>query len=179
MAMIGIKVILGVLFLGLSCVAGFSMLHLMGAPHTPHAKLLRIVHKASGGTAIALYAVLAVMCIASLVGNGGSVSPAIAIHLAFGALFIPFVLLKVTIVEKYPELRSRLFAIGTVLFALTFVIFFTSALAHLAADYRPGASAEVPTIAEEELTLGRELFIIKCAKCHRLDRPLLARKSLS
>jgi hypothetical protein len=175
MEVLSIKMLLAVLFLGFSCGAFFTMLHLLGAPHTPHARTLRIVHRTCGGIAAILYVITAVACITGAAQTGGELSPRAAFHLTFGALFVPFILLKIAIVEKYPELRNRLFTIGTVLFAVVFVIFFTSTAAYLA---RGGSGASVETaLLSEDITLGRQLFVIKCAKCHRLDRPLSARKT--
>jgi hypothetical protein len=176
MAIVGIKALFGVLFVGFACVAFLTMLHLLGTPHTPHGRILRLVHRLSGGIAVALYVVISVICIAGAAQDGIEISPRGAIHMAFAALFIPFILAKVVIVEKYPELRNRLFAIGTVLFAVVFVIFFTSATAFLVSGTKgaPGAAAWEP---DEQVSLGRELFVIKCAKCHRLDIALSARKT--
>jgi hypothetical protein len=175
MAVIGVKAILSTLFLASACVAFFTMLHLLGAPHTPHAKVLRVVHRSAGGAAVGLYVVTSIICMAGLRG-GESLSPGMVMHLTFGVLFIPFILIKVVIVEKYPELRNRLFTIGTVLFAIAFVIFFTSMTVPSGPGARPRPGEEM-TAEPEAISLGRDLFVVKCAKCHRLDRALSARKT--
>jgi hypothetical protein len=175
MAVISVKAVLSILFLASAGIAFFSMLHLLGAPHTPHAKTLRIVHRASGGAAIALYVITAITCMAGW-RAGGDLSPMATFHLTFGALFIPFVLIKVVIVEKYPELRNRLFAVGTVLFAVIFVIFFTSITTPPVRGGRP-VPRETQSAETEALSLGKDLFVVKCAKCHRLDRALSATKT--
>lgn len=122
-----------------------------------------------------LYVITSVACIAAW-RSGADLSPRMAIHLTFGALFIPFILLKVVIVEKYPELRNRLFGIGTVLLAVVFALFFTSitSLVGRGGGPRPGEELSVET---EAISLGRDLFGVKCAKCHRLDRALSTRKT--
>jgi hypothetical protein len=176
MEVIGIRVILGILFLVFACVAFLTMLHLLGTSHTPHGRILKVVHRVSGGIAIVLYIVLAVSCIAGIERGGPEISPRAAIHIAFSALFIPFALAKIVIVEKYPELRNRLFAIGTVLFGLAFVIFFTSATSSFVEGKGPSGTAATRE-SEEYVSLGKELFVTKCAKCHRLDVALSARKS--
>ena len=176
MAFAGIKLLLGVLFLGCACVAFFTMLHLLGTPNAPRAKLLRIIHRASGGIGVMLYVVISVMCI-GVFNRAGGLSSITVGHLVFGSLFIPMILMKVVIVEKYPELRNRLFSIGTILFAIVFVLVFTSAFSHLTGrnetDY---TNAEARTSLD--LGLGKDLFVVKCAKCHRLDRPLSERMTL-
>jgi len=122
---------------------------------------------------VALYVIVSAMCIAGLGREGTSLSPAIAVHLTFASIFIPMILMKIVIVEKYPELRNRLFGVGTVLFAVVFVMFFTSTFAHFAEspeDEDAGAEAR----ASVDLALGKDLFVVKCAKCHRLDKTLSA-----
>jgi hypothetical protein len=172
---IGVKLVTGILFLGFSCVAFFSMLHLLGAPHTPHSKVLRIVHRVSGAIAVILYVFTAIACVTGAMRAGGQLSPRAALHVTFGALFIPFILIKVVIVEKYPELRNRLFTMGTVLFAVVFVIFFTSITDYLTPRAEV-AQEEAVSMDAQMISMGKELFTIKCAKCHRLDRALTARK---
>jgi hypothetical protein len=175
MAAISAKGLLSVLFLATACVAYFTMLHLLGAPHTPHGRTLRIIHRLSGGISVALYIITSVACIAAW-RSGADLSPRTAIHLTFGALFIPFIVLKVVIVEKYPELRNRLFGIGTVLLAVVFVLFFTSVTTLMGRGEEPRPGEELSANAEA-ISLGRDLFVVKCAKCHRLDRALSTRKT--
>jgi hypothetical protein len=173
MAIEGMKLVLSTLFLGLACVAFFSMLHLLGTPNAPSAKVLRIIHRSSGGLAVILYVILSVMCIAGLGQDGAHLSPAAALHVVLASIFIPMILMKIVIVEKYPELRNRLFGVSTVLFVVVFVIFFTSAFARLeGANQTEGMGAEAR--ASVDLALGKDLFVVKCAKCHRLDKALSA-----
>ena len=173
MTLAGIKFVLSTLFLALACVAFFSMLHLLGTPNAPRAKLLRIIHRSSGGLAVVLYIIVSLMCISGLGRQDTGLSPAIAVHLTFASIFIPMILMKIVIVEKYPELRNRLFAVGTVLFAVVFVMFFTSTFAHFAQPTEAeDAGAEARTSVD--LALGKDLFVVKCAKCHRLDKALSA-----
>jgi hypothetical protein len=173
MVLADIKFALGALFLAAACVAFFSMLHLLGTPNAPRGRILRIVHRSSGGLAVILYIVLSIMCIAGLGQPGTGLSPATAFHLAFASIFLPLILMKIVIVEKYPELRNRLFGVGTVLFAVVFVTFFTSTAARVA---EPGAAEETGAEirASVDLALGKDLFVVKCAKCHRLDKALSA-----
>jgi hypothetical protein len=171
-----VNVFLGIVFLASACVAFLTMLHLLGAPHTPHAKALRIVHRVSGWATVVLYVIVAGICAARFPESDTGLSPRLAIHLTFGALFIPMILLKIIIVERYPELRNRLFTVGAVIFAIVFVLAFTSSMVRIV----QGDELQVgkPAVTDyEEISLGRDLFVVKCAKCHRLDRPLSARKT--
>jgi hypothetical protein len=173
MLLADIKFVLSALFLTLACVAFFSMLHLLGTPNAPRAKLLRIVHRSSGGLAVALYIIISAMCIAGPGREGTGLSTVIAFHLTFASIFVPMILMKIVIVEKYPELRNRLFGVGTVLFAIVFVIFFTSTFAHVT-ESTEAEDAGTEARASVDLTLGRDLFVVKCAKCHRLDKAISA-----
>jgi len=184
MDVVSTKLLLSLVFLAAACVAFFSMLHVLGAPHTPRLRVLRITHRISGGVAVILFIVLAIMCIVGPLRGRGVVGARSALHLTFAALFIPLILMKILIVERYPELRSRLFGVGTMLFAVVFVLFFTSTLEHMAGGGAPGltgtpmpAAGPAADLSVEDLALGKDLFVIKCAKCHRLDRALSARKT--
>ncbi len=176
MSVVGVKVLVGTLFFIFSGLAFVSMLHMLGAAHTPHAKALRIIHRAAGGMAVILYIVVAVMCIVIDVRQAGDLSPRGAVHFLFGALFIPFIVLKILIVEKYPELRNRLLAVGSILFAIVFVIFSTSSAFYLVRAVGKVPSEIQPRLGED-LSFEKELFVVKCSKCHRLDKPLSARKT--
>jgi len=176
MSAIEVKVLLGAFFFALSCVAFLSMLHLLGAPDSGHAKTLRMIHRTTGIVAVVLYAIVSVMCIVLPLRQGRVLSPGGAIHLSFAALFIPFILVKILIVEKYPELRNRLFVIGSVLFALVFVIFFTSGFVHIFRGSQPQVARSAGAPARDP-SVDREIFVVRCSKCHRLDRPLSASKT--
>lgn len=164
---------LEILFLGFAGAAFFTMLHLLGTPTSPRAKLLRVIHRAGGGIAVLLYIVIAVLCIRDLRAGEG-LSSLMAVRFSFGSLFAPMILMKIVIVEKYPELRNKLFGIGTVVFTVVVVVFFTSVFSNLMEKDLPGP-ADTETRMSLDLGLAKDLFVVKCAKCHRLDRPLSAR----
>jgi hypothetical protein len=176
MSIIALKVLAGTLFVILAGLAFGTMLHLLGAPSSPHAKALRIFHRTVGGLAIVLYVLVAVMCIVIDLRKGGDLSPRGSIHFMAAALFIPLIVLKILIVEKYPELRNRLLAVGSILFALAFLTFATSSGFYLvrAVGTVPG---EIQPRQGEDLSFEKGLFVVKCSKCHRLDKPLAARKT--
>jgi hypothetical protein len=177
MAISGIRFMLEILLLGFACSAFFTMLHLLATPNAPYGKILRVVHRASGGIAVALYVIIAVMCIGD-VRDAGGLSPVMAVRLGFGALFVPMILMKIVIVQKYPELRNRLFGVGTALFAVVFVLFFSSAVSHFLTTGGEDATRHEAR-ASLDLGLGKDLFVVKCAKCHKLDRSLSARMTPS
>jgi hypothetical protein len=176
MSIVGLKVLAGTLFFLLSGLAFVTMLHLLGAPSSPHAKALRIIHRAAGVIAVILYIAVAATCIALDLRRGGELTPRGSIHFMVAVAFIPLVVLKVLIVERYPELRNRLFGLGSIIFAVVFLIFATSAGFYLvrAIGTVPG---EIQPRPGEDLSFEKELFVVKCSKCHRLDKALAVRKT--
>ena len=176
MSIVALKILAGTLFLVFSGAAFAAMVHLLGAPGSPHAKALRIIHRACGGIAVALFALVAVICVAVDLRRGGDLSPRAAMHFVFAASFIPLVVLKVLIVERYPELRNRLFGIGSFLFVLAFLVFATSSGYYLVRAIGTVPSEIQPKLGEN-LSFEKELFVVKCSKCHRLDKPLAAKKT--
>ena len=172
MGLIDIRFLLDILFVVFASGAFFTMLHLLASPTTPQARLLRIIHRAAGGIAVGLFVIITLLCIGYL-RHGQGFTPVLAVRFAFGSLFVPMMLMKSVIVEKYPELRNRLFSIGTVVYAAVFVMFLASALSLV---MRGSSAATAPGEARTslDLSLGKDLFVVKCAKCHRLDRALSA-----
>jgi len=176
MSIISLRVLAGTLFFVFACIGFVAMLHLLGAPSSPHTKLLRIIHRAAGGVALILFIGTAVMCIVIDVRRGGDLSPRGSLHFMAATLFIPLVILKILILQRYPELRNRLFALGSILFAVVFLIFASSSGYYLvrAVGSVPG---EIQPRIGEDLSFEKELFVVKCSKCHRLDKTLAARKT--
>ncbi len=168
-----IHAVLGLIFLISSSVAYFTMLHLMGSDST--AKHLRLLHRISGLVAVTLFIIISVICLISY--RDSELLPRGAIHFASAALFIPLVIIKIVIVEKYPELRNRLLTFGTIVYSLVFLIFFTSS-AYTLIGFPHGKAPETTQLETKslrrDLVLGKDLFISKCSKCHRLDIPLSA-----
>ncbi len=157
-------------FAGLMFVAYFTMLHLLGSSSTGYAKLLRTVHRIAGALAIALYAAIMVVILVRLKQTHVAASPHILLVMVLSSLMLPLLVAKIVIVEKYPELRNRLFTIGTVLLIFGYAIF---AMALVALKLPQPVSTE----ARAEFTSGRQLFASKCSKCHRLEKPLTVQKT--
>jgi hypothetical protein len=174
MSIVGVQVLIGTLFFLFAALDFVLMLHLLGVPGTTHAKGLRIVHKAVGVLVVALYIVVAAICIVVNVRQSGDLGPRGAVHFLFAVLFVPFVVLKVLIIERYPELRNRLLAIGTIIFAIVFVVFATSSAFYLVRAIGKGPS-QIQSQLGEDFSAEKELFVTRCSKCHRLDKALSAK----
>ncbi len=159
-----------VCFIGSISAAYFTMLHLLGSPHTSHAKLLRIFHRVAGSLTILSFAAIVLsLSLGQLRGEGRLEGYPFVLFL-LGSLMVPLFLAKIVIVERYPELRNRLFTIGSVLLVLGYAVFVTGIL-------KPGLRTQVAPESAKTLTAGRDIFAIKCSKCHRLEKALTARKS--
>jgi len=156
-------------FAGLIFLAYFTMLHLLGSPHTPHGRSLRIIHRIAGSLGIVAYGAIMVRVALSLRHDAEAAYLLVLVILA--SLMLPLLVAKIVIVEKYPELRNRLFTIGTVLLIFGFAIFVTALVGGR-------TSGRPPAETGERLAVGRNLFATKCAKCHRLEKALIATKSV-
>jgi hypothetical protein len=161
--------VLALLFVAFGAISFFTMLHLMGTGHTPRARALRAVHRLSELLAILVFAVVVIGDVMDLVRFGLSVRGVILITLA--AILIPLLIVKNLISEKYPELRSRLISIGTTVLVIVFVFSAASAIFHYV-ESREATGADRRTAAQVDVALGKDLFVTKCSKCHRLDTAL-------
>jgi len=166
---VSLDFVLAILFLIFGAVSFFTMLHLMGAGHTKHARLLRAIHRISEILAILVFAAIIIGDIMNLVASGFSVRGGVILTL--GAVLIPLVIVKNLISERYPELRNRLISIGTTVLVIVFVLSAASAIFRYVEPGRTEAAAGRAR-PDADLALGRDMFVAKCSKCHRLDTPL-------
>jgi hypothetical protein len=162
--------ILAALLLTFGCISFFTMLHLMGTGHTKHERALRNFHRFSELLTIAVFAAIVIGEIADLAESGLSTRGIILATLA--AILIPLFIIKNLISEKYPELRNRLISIGTTVLVGVFVLAAAVAIFHYVEFTGHAAGAGGIGEPEADLALGRELFVAKCSKCHRLDAAL-------
>lgn len=166
---IGILWIVFAIGLGVtSTIAYIVMLHVTGSPLSADTKTVRLIHRAMGGLAILFFATLILLSIKQGRQSQGVLGIASMIALVSGSLFIPLLVAKIVIIEKYPELRNRLFTLGTVLFLFAFSTFLTALLPKVT-----GSKQEILEIASDsDFAIGRDLFVVKCSKCHRIESVL-------
>jgi hypothetical protein len=164
-----LDLVLAFLFIAFGAVSFFTILHLMGTGHTRHGRALRNVHRISELLAILVFAAIIARDIMVIVESGFSLRGGIMITL--GAVLVPLLIIKNLISEKYPELRNRLISIGATVLVFVFVFSAASALLFY---FESGEAVEAAKHAGPpvDLALGKDLFVAKCSKCHRLDTPL-------
>jgi len=170
------KSILAVFFLLAGIIALFSMLTLMGkTERKADAKLLRRLHKGSGLVFAALLLVISYFCVKYWASAGDQISTRAVFHgvLAF-AVIIVFVL-KLLIVRFYKQFLKFVPVMGLTVFALSFIVFKTSAGYFFLRTFCAHAeSSEIstpsPPVLKGKIDNGAALFSSKCASCHSTDR---------
>jgi len=170
------KSILAVFFLLAGIIALFSMLTLMGkTERKADAKLLRRLHKGSGFVFAALLLVISYFCVKYWASAGDQISTRAVFHgvLAFSVIIV-FVL-KLLIVRFYKQFLKFVPVMGLTVFALSFIVFKTSAgyffLRTFCADAGSSEiSAPSPTVLKGKIDNGAALFSSKCSSCHSTDR---------
>ena len=172
----GVSILWLILPIGLgvtSAIAYLVMLYITGSSSAADSKTMRMIHRAMGALAVLFYALLIVLSIRQGRQSQGVLSSISMIVLVSASLFIPVLIAKIVIIERYPELRNRLFTLGTVLFIFGLS---TSLVALL--PKATGSGQELLEIAgESDFVMGRDLFVVKCSKCHRIESVLTAERS--
>ena len=168
------KSFLAVFFLLAGIVALFSMLTLMGkTERRADTKLLRRLHKGAGLVFALLLLVISYLCAEYWASAGEQISTRAVLHsiLAF-AVIIVFVL-KLLIARFYKQFLKFVPVMGLTVFALSFIVFATSAgyffLRTLCADAKFSEISAPPPMLKGEIDRGAALFRSKCASCHSAD----------
>lgn len=152
-------------------IAYLLMLHLTGSSTAN--KGFRILHRTMGGLAILFWVGVVVLTMRQARQSHGILSSTSTTITILSSLFLPILIAKVVIIRKYPELRNRLFTLGTILFAFGFSMFLIALLPQVT-----GSSQALLEIAgESDFVIGRDLFVVKCSKCHRIESILTADRS--
>lgn len=171
-----LKSILSVFFILAGLIAVICMLNLMGKKERKVSeKLLRNLHKGMGGVFALLLLVISILCMKYWASAGDQISTRAVFHgvLAFAVIII--FILKLLIVRFYKQFLRFVPAIGLTVFALSFIVFMTSAGFFFLRT--PDAQSEpfeisIPseTILQGKTEKGGALFNRKCASCHYADR---------
>src|SRR5258708_15024758 len=135
-------------------------------------------HRIGGYLFIALFCVMGYFMLARL-GDAGSASPGIMIHLTLAMVLSPLLFVKVLIARYYKSYYSLLMPIGLVIFVLAFVLIGITAgpsLVHQARMQTVSLEAIDLPPASIDLNLAAATMEKRCSKCHNLDRIAGARK---
>lgn len=176
MSLFLIKSILATFFLLAGLISIISMLTLMGrSGRKVSANFLRKTHKISGFVFCILLIVISYFCIKYWVTAGDQLSArAISHGILALALIITFIL-KVSIVQFYKQFLKYVPVMGMLVFALSFIVFSTSAgfffLRTLCVKGETIEAAAAPkTDLQGNIERGATIFNNKCSACHYADR---------
>src|SRR6266849_5506149 len=129
-------------------------------------------HRIGGYLFIALFCVMGYFMLARL-GDAGSASPGIMIHLTLAMVLSPLLFVKVLIARYYKSYSSLLMPIGLVIFVLSFVLIGITAgpsLVHRARIQTVSLEAIDLPPAAIDINLAAATMEKRCSKCHNLDR---------
>ena len=159
--MMHLKLAISFLFIAVGTVAVLTMLYVMGRPEkkiSPGA--LRNTHRAMGLIFAISLLVLAWIGSRFVGAMGDGMSLRAVFHAVFAVGLVAVLLMKILIVKFYRELMRFVPTMGLIVFALAFVVFFTSAGFHFARELRPEPSAMIEegkdTEAGEDADAGSE-----------------------
>ncbi len=170
------KSVLAIFFLLAGFIAVISMLNLLGKKERKVSdKVLRRLHKSMGCVFAVLLLVISILCVKYWASAGDQISTRAVFHsvLAF-AVIIVFVF-KLLIVRFYKQFLKLVPVMGLTVFALSFIVFKTSAgfffIRSLVAQSEP-SEISIPsgTLLQGKAEEGEVLFTSKCASCHYADK---------
>jgi len=173
MSLFHFKSILAIFFLLTGLIAVICMLTLMGRSERKiSAVFLRRLHKGAGFVFAILFLVISYLCIKYVAIIGDKLSLRAVLHggLALGLFIVLF--LKLSIVRFYKQFSRYVPGLGMTVFALTFVVFSTSAGFFLLSTSKQSVVEEKRSSGEilADLELGKALFEENCFFCHYADR---------
>ena len=171
-----VKSILGLILLLAGFIAFLSMLTLMGKKEKKlSVQFLKRTHKTAGVIFFILLLVISYLCLKYWARAGDQISSRAALHsvLAFGLVII--FLIKISIIRFFKQFLRYAPTLGMIVFALTFVVFSSSAGYYFLRHFCGPSAPEVkmtPTSAElqPDKEKGQTLFSAKCAGCHYADK---------
>jgi cytochrome c2 len=167
------KSMFAIFFLAFGLMAVICMLTLMGrAERKISATFLRRLHKMFGGIFAGLYLVIGYFCLhyVKMLGDGMSTRAVFHGVLAL-ALFIVLAL-KLSMVQFYKQFLRYAPGLGMTVFALAFVVFFTSAgyFFLVTGQTKEVGEAISETSMDADADRGQILFDNQCSFCHYADR---------
>lgn len=176
MSLFLIKSILSTFFFLSGLIALLCMFILMGKTERKiSSNLLRKLHKSSGFVFTALLFVISYICIKYWAMAGDQLSTRAVLHAVLAlALFIVF-FLKILIVRFYKKFLKLVPVMGMTVFALSFIVFCTSAGFFFLRSL--SAKSETPEISipsqvklQGNIEKGATLFKSLCSSCHYADK---------
>ena len=176
MSLFLIKSILAMFFLLAGLIAVICMFTLMGKSERKiSANFLRKTHKISGFVFCALLVLISYFCIKYWVVVGDQLSARAVSHGILALTLIIVFILKLSIVQFYKQFLRFVPVMGMMVFALSFIVFSTSAgfffLRTLCVKGETIEAAAAPkTDLQGNIERGATIFNNKCSACHYADR---------
>jgi uncharacterized protein YjeT (DUF2065 family) len=166
-----LSVILSSFFLILGAVAVYTMASVYGGRTISNPRTYIVIHRIIGWLFAVLFVVMFVLMLQRGEEYWEAASPRVNTHITLAVSLILLLVLKVTIPRFFPKLNKNLLFLGITVYLMSFILvgvtggyYLMRKLQH--APYISHANLE-PNMLDE--TLGRELFIEKCATCHVLE----------
>lgn len=170
------KSILAAFFLLAGLISIISMLTLMGrSGRKASANFLKKIHKISGFVFCILLIVISYFCIKYWALAGDQLPIRAIFHGVLTLALIITFILKVSIVQFYKQFLKYVPVMGMIVFALSFMVFSTSAgfffLRTLCVKGETVETAAAPkTDLQGNIERGATIFNNKCSACHYADR---------
>lgn len=164
--------ILAIVFMTFGAVAVFFMLELKGNPKDrPVNKRLIWIHRIFGYLFVAVFLVMLIMMIDKTASFRDEFSARAVFHIALALAIVPLLTIKLLIVRRHKRLTSELLYFGVPIFLFAFVLSGLTAGKY----FLDLSNFHYTTLSEQDaekldLKIGRDLYNVKCSKCHTLDR---------
>jgi len=168
-----VKSVLAAVFLISGLVAVICGLTLMGrAERKISATFLRRTHKGAGAVFLLLFLVISYFCLKYVAEAVDQLSVRAVFHGVLALALLVVLLLKLSLVQFYRQFLRYVPGLGMTVFALSFVVFSTSAgyfFLSSTDSAEAGKRSSTASIANDAQK-GRMLFDNKCSFCHHADR---------
>jgi mono/diheme cytochrome c family protein len=145
MSILQTKLVVSLFFIAAGTIAVLTMLYVMGRPEKKLSPgVLRTTHRVVGVIFVILLIVLAYIGARFTSAMGDGMPLRAVFHAVFAVSLVAVLLMKILIVKFYRELMRFVPTMGLIVFALAFVVFFTSAGYHFVRDLasEPAAMSE-------------------------------------
>lgn len=184
------KSILTIPLFVLMLIALFTMFEIHGRTEKRfNASALKLVHRINGFFFLALFLYLAFVCLQFVVDTRTDMTPRATFHAAFALAALALIIFKIVVVHVYRGFYAKLPTAGLLIALFTFLAMATSAGYYLSvtsfgkerrvADVmekrvpstagKKDASTLPPRTDPESISVGKGLYLTKCAACHKAD----------
>jgi mono/diheme cytochrome c family protein len=180
MSLFYIKSILSLFFIAAGLIAFMCMFALMGRSERKLSPaFLRTTHRIAGVIFTVFLAVLSYICIKYVAMVGDQLSVRAVFHGVLALGLIAVFAMKIAIVQYYREFMRFVPTLGMIVFALAFVVFFTSAGYFFLRNVEAQQPSEAVTVTDVQPDIapdvtgdagrGSASYDARCSSCHHAD----------